>query len=172
MSNDMCPSSVHSPAGADRDRRVSILKGFLQRFLPPVEGRHRNAANECRYVCTTLSRVMLQWLDLRVSPGEVMEALLTTSHTFFTRDGYCRPDGSPMAAPQQRDLFGEIIMDSLPQPSAEERIHTGLSGGTVRLLRLTTIPLPDGTSDEKTQQIEELRHRLSLWRDRVLAAEP
>lgn len=76
-----------------------------------------------------------------------------------------------MAAPQQRDLFGEIIMDSLPQPSAEERIHTGLSGSTVRLLRLTTIPLPDGTSDEKTQQIEELRHRLSLWRDRVLAAE-
>lgn len=168
MSGSKHQPSIQSEVGYDRDRRVSVLKDFLWRFLPPVEGRHRNAANECSYVSTTLSRVMLQWLDIRVSAEEVTEALLVTSHSFFTRYDYCRPDGSPITAVPQRDLFGEIIVDKSQRPSPGVRIHTGLSGATMRLLRLTTIPLPGGTSDEKNRQVAELRQRLSLWRDSIL----
>lgn len=148
----------------DSKWREQVLKDLVRRYLSAIDSRHRNASNEIRYVSTTLSRICLQHMGFRVTTQEVIDTLQATGHYFFTRDGLCQPDGTPISHQPDFDLFGESVPTSGPRiDQLRDRIHTNVPHQMVRVLRLTTIPTPTGTADDKRQQINEMMERLKRW---------
>lgn len=144
--------------------REQVLRDLIRRFLPAIDSRHRNTSNEIQYVSTTLSRICLQHIGFRLTTQEVIDALQATGHQFFTRDGLCYPDGSPIRNFPNHNLFGETIETNTPaNDRLQNRIHTNVPHQTVRIMRLTTIPTPSGTADEKCQQTSEMLERLKKW---------
>lgn len=158
----------------DNDRKRKVVVHFLRTLLPPTGSLHRNASNELNYVSTTISRVMLQHMGFRVDFHTLCEALEETGHIFFRKEGRCRVDGSMPTTHLPSQLFSEegtaeTATPALSTPSAatepSPRVHTDLPS-TIKLLRLTTIPTPSGTSPEKALLLQQTQESLARWKQK------
>lgn len=148
-------------------RRSEIVAALLREFVPKREGFHRNAGNEFNYICTTLSRIVLQHFGFRLTPSEVRSALLAAGYQLFCKGGVWSAEQERLVPLRRPTLFHP---DAHAKDFCPTRCHVAADGHCVRALRLTTIPLPRNTAAQKRAQLSQLTARLHTFSARLQSA--
>lgn len=144
-------------------RMRAILRRFLREVLPPIRSRHRNMANEETYIHTTLNRIFLRHLGVRI-PGEEMRSLLFRGgYLYFTRSTLWIPERRTFVIESSYPLRANRAYRYTDTPPKDERFHWSMDGGDVRLLRSITIPCPKNTSDQKRAAYLEMQERVERF---------
>lgn len=163
-------------AAREKQKRQKVLEDFILAFLPAVPSRHRNLANEVHHVATTLSRVMLQHFGFRVGLEELLQTFARLRYCIFSRNGTWDPKKRKLCSDSPPDLFGPLTdgndgYATTPAGNRAKRdtetteyLHVNVNPHVVRALRLTTIPLPPNTNEQKRKTVEELHRRITDMR--------
>lgn len=146
-----------------------ILLRFFSRWLPPVDSLHRNAGNEVRYILTTLSRLLPQFLGVKPSKEAMLQLLYNEGYTVFNRFHILFETTLGATEKTMGNLFDRPTQTNRSKKSdallaeTQERVHVNVDGNAVKALRSLTLPLPENTSTEKRAEREALRSALSTW---------
>ena len=147
------------------EAQMRLLRRFIAPFLPPQDKFHRNLANEINYVTTTLNRVLLHHFGFRVNKEMVTEALQDNKCILFTKNDQANNRKyQRRIVPSEQNFLGTLFSTEKTDVQETVYVHADIDAGTVRTLRLTTIPIPENTAPDKRLQVKELLHRLKEWK--------
>lgn len=161
-SADVSSSSIFWPTPEERCR---ILETFIRTFLPATPGRRKNVPNEIHYLCTTLSRIMLQNFGFRVGVDDLLPTLARLHYAVYNGEttwNYGQECLNSDAAP-------DMLALTPPEPvvGKNKYLHVNVNPRVVRTLRLTTIPLPPNTKGRKCEEVEQLNRRICALREQL-----
>ncbi len=155
-----------------------ILSRFFSRWLPPVDSLHRNAGNEVRYLLTTLSRLLPQFMGVKPSKEAMLQLLYSEGYTVFNRFHILFETTLGATENAMGNLFDRPTPTNRNEKSdalladTKERVHVNVDGNAVKALRSLTLPLPENTNAAKRAEREALRSALSSWCEDLKASLP
>lgn len=153
-------------SNATPDERRNLIVSFFDTLLPRVDGRHRNMPNEERYVLTTVRRLFLRHLDLRLEEEEIRRVLFDMGYPYFSRTSVWLPLYGAFATVDGKSSDADGTSRLIEGNPSGERLHWGVDGNAVRLLRSTLIPCPENTAQEKRVAVEEMHRRVCAFMER------
>ncbi len=136
----------------------SILKQFIQKFLPQRGNKRKNSGNELDYVSITLNRVFIQHFGFNLERYEVIDAFEELGYQTFEREEEIDYD----AKTSRPVINGTNKIKKIGVGNRLEAPFTfiDISAKTVRNLMRATATLPETTNPQKSYEVEKLKREL------------
>lgn len=143
----------------------TIVKTFIQKFLPKRGNRRKHSGNELEYVSGLIDRVMKQQFGFNLTRKNVLKCFEELQYNIFTKNGDWDSENKKMIPSQKGDI---VRMGDAYSDYDAMFIYVDVEALLVRELKLSTSKLPPNASEETQQRKNEIDNQLALFKKEMM----